>query len=45
MRCLHIGKMVESATMLVVTCLVGKLVAIAILRQVEKDIMQRAILA
>jgi hypothetical protein len=31
--------------MLVVTGLIGKLIAIAILRQVEEDIVQRAILA
>ena len=44
-RCLHVGKVVESATMLVVTGLIGKLIAIAVLRQVEEDIVQRAILA
>jgi hypothetical protein len=44
-RCLHVGKVVESTTMLVVTGLIGKLIAIAILRQVEEDIVQRAILA
>lgn len=44
-RCLHVGEVVEGATVLVVTGLIGKLIAIAVLRQVEEDIVQRAILA
>ena len=44
-RCLHVRELIESATVLVVARLIGKLIAIAILRQVEEDIVQWAILA
>ena len=40
MRCLHVRELIESATVLVVARLIGKLIAIAILRQVEEDIVQ-----
>ena len=39
-RCLHVRELIESATVLVVARLIGKLIAIAILRQVEEDIVQ-----
>ncbi len=45
MRCLHVREMIEGTTMLVVARLIGKLIAIAVLRKVEEDIVQRAILA
>lgn len=45
MRCLHIREVAEGTTVLIVACLIGKLIAIAILRHIEQDVVQRATLA